>query len=266
LTCGQSWRAWFTSLARPSRTPWPLFAAEPCRESGNRLNSYDRAAFTFGFFQFAAHTPDDNLILLFRRLAAESAQFRDYFPDLMTKNGRLHQKVASDHAVSLEREYPRPGHPNEMNLKDFMSYLNPEPASVDEVETSVAARLVALANQVPECNAIQVNLAVEITMNKLRKRYDLWYGLDGESDMVCTAIADIHHQGRGTKTQVRNALSQGTTARKLAALCSIGSDKYPARCNTLREELAKAEHDGLLGISVFDRGSGLFRPTAGWVE
>ena len=33
----------------------------------NLINTYDRARFTFGFYQLAAHTPKDNLILLFRQ-------------------------------------------------------------------------------------------------------------------------------------------------------------------------------------------------------
>lgn len=231
----------------------------------NRLNSYDRAEFTFGFFQLAAHTPKDNLILLFRRLAVESDGFRRMFPDLSLREGRLHREVTEGHHLSLEREYPRPGHQNEMNLKDFMEYLNPSGASVDKQELEVAAKLVSLANSDLDTNAIQVNLAVEITMGKLRSRYDRWYGLDGESDLVCTAIGDIHHQGRGTKTHVREALKANSVSGKLTALCRIGEASYAERCQTLRNALAKFKEDGLLGTSVFDTASGLFRPTTGWV-
>lgn len=49
-----------------------LLEATGACESENRfnlVNTYDRAKFTFGFYQLAAHTPRDNLILLFRRLS-----------------------------------------------------------------------------------------------------------------------------------------------------------------------------------------------------
>lgn len=238
-------------------------------ESGgyfNRLNSYDRAAFTFGFFQLAAHTPDDNLILLFRRLASENAAFQALFPDLKVVDGVLH-RVVGDHDVSLEKVYPRPGHANEMNIKDFMTYLNSDGASIDETELSTAARLVHLANTDQEANEIQVNLAAQITMRKLRNSYCNWYDLDGASDLICTAIADIHHQGRGGKGEVRRALAAGNAVRdKVSALCKIGEANYRSRCATLKRMLAQAQRDGHLGISVFDKASGLFKPNDGWPE
>jgi hypothetical protein len=236
-------------------------------ESGsyfNRLNSYDRAAFTFGFFQLAAHTPRDNLILLFRRLAAENATFQSLFPDLKVVNGELHQ-VVSTHTVSLEKEYPRPGHPGEKILKDFMTYLNADGASIDDTELSTAARLVHLTNTDDDANKLQVNQAADITMRKLRTAYSVWYNLDGMSDLICTAIADIHHQGRGTKTEVRDALGAGSTVqKKVDALCKIGEAEYGSRCATLKRALAQAQRDGQLGVSVFDKASGLFKPASGW--
>ncbi len=232
----------------------------------NRLNSYDRAAFTFGFFQLAAHTPNDNLILFFRRLAAENSAFQDLFPELKVVDGVLHRLIGG-HGVSLERPSPRPGHPSEMNLRDFMSYLNPEASKVDDQELSVAARLVHLADSDPGFNSLQVNVAAGITMRKMRDRYAQWYSLDGMSDLVCTAIADIHHQGRGTKTEVRSALaSSSTVSGKVAALCLIGESKYASRCATLKKALKDAEKDGHLGISVYDKASGLFRPATGWPD
>ena len=102
-------------------------------------------------------------------------------------------------------------------------------------------------------------------MRKLRNLYSEWYNLNGVSDLICTAIADIHHQGRGTKTQVRNALSSSSTVDgKVSALCKIGQADYAERCATLKAALAKAKSDGYLGISVFDKASGLFKPNEGW--
>jgi hypothetical protein len=238
-------------------------------ESGgyfNRLNTYDRAAFTFGFFQLAAHTPNDNLILLLRRAAAENPGFKVLFPNLTLVDGILHRNLGA-HSVSLEKQYPRAGHPNEKNLKDFMAYLNADGSNVDATELSAAARIVHLANSDAAFNHLQVNVAAQITMKKMRDLYSNWYNLNDVSDLICTAIADIHHQGRGTKTDVRDALSSATTVQgKVSALCRIGLARYPERCNTLKQALAKAATDGHLGISVFDKASGLFKPNQGWPE
>ena len=229
----------------------------------NRINTYDRAACTYGFFQLAAHTPGDNLILLFRRLASESEEFQRHFPDLAVRDGRLHRRIGNDHFVSMEKETPRPGKPSEPILSDFMAYLNPGSDGVEEAEVETAARLIALAEDAT-MRALQVNVAAEITMRKMRSRYDAWYRLDGASDRVCAAIADIHHQGRGTKTAVRAALKVGNEAAQVEALCAIGAEKYASRCATLRKEIRKATAAGTLGRSAYDRASGLFRPAGGW--
>jgi hypothetical protein len=52
------------------------------------LNTYDRAGFTFGLMQWAAHTPGDNLVLLLRRLLALPGA-ATYFPDLALENGSI---------------------------------------------------------------------------------------------------------------------------------------------------------------------------------
>ena len=230
----------------------------------NRLNTYDRAAFTFGFFQLAAHTPNDNLILLFRRAAGENSAFKALFPDLELIDGVLHRDLGT-HSVTLEKQYPRPGNPSEKNLKDFMTYLNADGESIDDTELSTSARLVHLANSDEAFNQLQVNVAAQITMRKLRSLYSIWYNLNGASDLICTAIADIHHQGRGKKTEVKKALSSASTVKgRVNALCKIGQAAHAGRCATLKQALAKAEADGHLGTTVFDKATGLFRPNEGW--
>lgn len=232
----------------------------------NRLNSYDRAAFTFGFFQMAAHTPRDNLILLVRRLAAEHPGFQVLFPELKVIDGKLH-KVVGEHRMSLENEYPRPAKPSELNLRDFMQYLNADGSKVDDAELNAAARLVHLANSDDAFNHLQVNLAAQILMRRMRNAYGLWYGLNGASDLICAAIADIHHQGRGTKQQVKDALANASAVKgRLELLCKIGSEKYPERCLALQGALKEAQRNGSLGKQVFDSASGLFRPSSGWEQ
>lgn len=69
-----------------------LYASGYCESKNffNVFNTYDRAKFTYGFYQLAAHTPNDNLILLFRRLVNLDLA-KQYFPELTLINGRLHR-------------------------------------------------------------------------------------------------------------------------------------------------------------------------------
>jgi hypothetical protein len=226
-------------------------------ESGNRfnrINSYDRAAFTFGFFQLAAHTPKDNLVLFLRR-ATELADFQTYFPDLQMKNGRLH-RVAGSTTTDLEVEVFNPKQ-DANELEHLMRYLNPNEKQLDEAEIIHAAKLVALCDNSQEFCDLQVRTAVQITTRKFRDRYQHWYDLAGVSDTICTAIADIHHQGRGKKTQVRAALQ---SHNPLSALTKIGEDKYPERCKTLRKTLKALEADGKLGKQKYEPAHGVFVP------
>jgi hypothetical protein len=152
-----------------------------------------------------------------------------------------------------------------MNLHDFMRYLNADGAIVDDTELSASARLIHLANSDDAFNQMQVNLAADITMRKLRSIYSERYNLNGASDLICTAIADIHHQARGKVTEVRHALSSASTVQgKVNALCKVGQADHAPRCATLKEALSKAEADGHLGKTVFDKASGLFKPNEGW--
>jgi hypothetical protein len=230
------------------------------------INSYDRAAFTFGFFQLAAHTPDDNLILLFRKLVADHAGFRAQFPGLVLKDGRLHTTLASGTTFNLERPYPRKAGSGELNLKDFMAWCNPDDAAVDPTELDRAARLVWLAENDTAFNNIQVDVARHITMSRLREFYDVQFDLDGRSGLVCAAICDIFHQWRAQPWEVRTALRSAgrDDDRAVQALLKLGADDYPERCKALARALHRAQSTPL-GKSVFDRASGLFRPASGWI-
>jgi hypothetical protein len=221
----------------------------------NCLNTYDRAAFTFGFFQLAAHTPKDNLVLFFRR-ALEIPEFAALYPDLKLVDGRLH-KVDENGSTDLELEVPRSPGSTELNLRNFMAYLNPDGSEVDDPEIRNAAKLVWLAARSDACRRLQVSVSLGITMNKLRRVYDPWYGLDGKSDTVCFIIADIHHQGRATRTQVRTALGSGNP---VAALLKLGKEDYAERCATLADSVNTMRAAGILDTHVFSRASGLFAP------
>lgn len=238
--------------------PWAhVVYALGASESGNRfnrLNTYDRTAFTFGFVQFAAHTPQDNLVLFLRRATALPA-FREHFPELQMEGGRLH-RVVGGIATDLETEIFNARY-KERQLEKLMRYLNPVETALDDAEIMHAARLVYLCETSPEFCALQVRTAVQITVRKFRERYQRWYPLRDVSDSLCVAIADIHHQGRAKKAQVRAALA---SAQPLANLLKIGEDKYPERCRSLRATITKLEHDGQLGNHQYDPAAGLFVP------
>lgn len=220
----------------------------------NRINSYDRAAFTFGFFQFAAHTPKDNLIV-FLRQATELEEFRRFFPDLQLQNGRLHS-IQGNQVIDLEAETFDP-RSEEMQLRNLMRYLNPDEHELDKTEIKNAAKLVALCEQSPAFCDLQVRTAIQITTHKFRDRYQHWYQINGAIDSLCVAIADIHHQGRGTKAQVRSALGH---PNPLQELTKIGASKYPERCRSLRETITRLEHEGKLGKHKYEPAHGLFVP------
>lgn len=219
----------------------------------NVINTYDRAAFTFGFYQLAAHTPNDNLILLFRE-ALRDGEFQSLFPDLKLKAGRVF-RIDSQGETDLEAETYDPVR-KERQLRAFMTYLNPKRGGVEEQEVLQAARLMWWTNQTEVGRLVQVSVANAILQRKMTERYEGWYGLDGASDAVCAAIADIHHQGRGTKTAVRQALKQSDP---LAALTKIGAEDYPERCRTLRKRIAELKTQGIFGRKVYDAALNEFR-------
>lgn len=226
-------------------------------ESGNRynrLNSYDRAAFTFGFFQLAAHTPKDNLVLFLRR-ATELAEFQAYFPELQMREGRLHHVVGSN-VTDLEAEVFNPRQ-EEYELERLMRYLNPSESQLDGAEIVNAAKLVALCEQSADFRTLQVRTAIQITARKFRDRYQHWYNLLGASDTICTAIADIHHQARAKKSEVRAALA---SRNPLSALTKLGEARYPERCRSLRTTLAALGRDGKLGRHKYEPSHGVFVP------
>jgi hypothetical protein len=212
------------------------------RNRFNLVNSIDRAQFSFGFYQFPAHTPRDNLILFFRGALLDE-DFQKLFPDLELRAGRVSHIAADGTATDLE-EQVYDAKRKEYTLKHFMSYLNPDTASIEPEEVLNAARLVWWANESEECARLQVATANEILRKKFGERYVEWYELDGELDTVCAIIADIHHQGRGTKKQVLDALSADDVE---AALLDIGKKDHASRIASLKERIDRWREAGAMG-------------------
>lgn len=224
-------------------------------ESENRfnlVNTYDRAKFTFGFYQLAAHTPRDNLILLFRRLA-ELPAFREYFPELDLRNGHLVRVDSNGSATDLEQEFQAAN--GEMQIMLFMNYLNPVRADIDIQEVLQAARLIHWTMTDPEARRAQVHVCAEILQNKFMRRYAPKLGLDGRSDTVCAIVADIFHQGRSDFATVRAILSSSSPEE---ALLTINDAKFASRNKRLRRAVRQAQADGLLGSKRYAAASNEF--------
>ncbi len=218
----------------------------------NLVNTYDRAKFTFGFYQLAAHTPNDNLILLFKELSFLN-EFKKYFPELTLIDGKLHRFDKADNSYSnLEKVFTDDR--GRKNLQFFMNYLNPIRKKIDEQEILHSARLIHWANNSDAMREKQVMVANEILQSKM-KIYDRWYDLDGQSDTVCSIIADIHHQGRGKKTSVKDALHSANPEHNLINI----NPNYKSRSKNLKFIIDKLTFEGKLGSKTYSSALNEFK-------
>lgn len=232
---------------RLAQVIWPTVMAESDGYFA-RLNSYDRAAFTFGCYQAAAHTPDKNLIVLFRVLLALPSATR-YFPDLtlVTDSGgtpRVHRKLSDGSVRSLEtsRAVTRPNGVVETQIPDFMQYCNADPTRVDDAEKTAMARLFLWCRQEEARNA-QIRHAMATALGNIRetmRRVSAFTGNDWR-EVVC--VNDIRHQGRGGFQKIAQAFASGDVLERLAA---IGAGNYQSRIKTVRESIRTLENEDVL--------------------
>lgn len=183
------------------------------------LNSYDRAAFTFGFGQFAAHVPDGDFVQWLRAMLA-LPEARDYFPELSLIGGRIHL----DGAQSLE---------SATSTAPLMALLNPAPDKVDEAEALAAARLIHWTATHRAARLAQIAQMIASFRGYLA-RADRKGLIDGRTAADCCVIADLLHHGRGGRTvwtSITSALSSGNAFDRLVA---IGGAKWAERKATLK--------------------------------
>jgi hypothetical protein len=225
---------------------WYLFPTITCESRGHFtcLNTYDRAAFTFGHIQLAAHTPDDNFVQFFRELLNDPAA-SEYFPELRVSNGRIHLLEKSGGLTPLE---------SAVSSAALMSYLNPRADRVDQDEAEKAARLVDWTIRHPNMRDRQVAFVVRQQRRKLRQ-HAAKLPLDGAVDKLCLVILDILHQGRAGYPSIRTALAANDP---FDALLSLGASQYRERVATLRGGIRDLEASGKVGANVFDASSGEF--------
>jgi hypothetical protein len=225
---------------------WYLLPTITCESKGHFtcLNTYDRAAFTFGHIQLGAHTPDDNFVSFFRELLAQPAA-AEYFPDLTIAGGRIHRRTDAGPLVPLE---------SPQATTALMAYFNPTPAAVDDEEAERAARLVDWCLRHRPMRDLQVAFAVREQRRKLAA-HARRLPLDGIADRLCLVVLDILHQGRGKYALIARALR---SSDPFDALLGIGATHYGERLATLRAGIRDLEAQGRVGQKVYDRASGEF--------
>ncbi len=220
-----------------------------------RLNSYDRAAFTFGCYQAAAHTPNENLIVLFRMLLALPSAAR-FFPDLtLVEDGeqvpRVHRRLPDGSVRSLEtsRRVTRPNGVVETQIADFMQYLNADPTRVDDAERTTTARLLLWCRQ-EEARNVQVRHAIATARRKISDTMRRVGAFTGNDWREVIWVNDIRHQGRAGFQRIAQAFEGGNALERLAA---IGASNYPDRIKTVRDCIRTLESEDILrGWSAAD--------------
>lgn len=202
------------------------------------LNTYDRARFTFGHLQLAAHTPNDNFVAILRRML-ELPLAAAYFPDLALAHGRVHQ-VTPGGLMLLE---------DDRSTGKLQHYLNPGEHEVDEVETERAARIVDWCVRDPALRRLNVAFTVEQQRRKLAY-YSTRLPLDGVVDKLVLVVLDALHQGRASFRSLRRALEADDP---LEALLTLGASTYRERIATLRAALRELETAGKIGRRVYSQ-------------
>ncbi len=232
------------AAVRPAFGFWADFIAPTARcEGGNflTLNTYDRAAFTWGFGQFGAHVPDGDFVVFFRDML-NRPEAADYFPNLRVADGRI-VKLEGDAAVPMETA---------QSTARLMHYLNPTTSAVEDAEVIAAAKLIHWTSRHAAARDLQAHHMVG-TFKRLLRRADMRLGLDKRAADICCVVCDILHQGRAKYKTMAQALADSDP---LGELLKLGSIAYPERVKTLKAALTAAanEFDG----KTWDRASGTF--------
>jgi hypothetical protein len=231
----------------PEQTHWAHFIYPTSQAESNShfncLNTYDRAGFTFGFLQFAAHVPDGDFIQFFRELLKLDERTA-YFPELELQDGRIVQRT--ENAIT-RLDLPGP------DVPPLKKYLNPSSGEVEPKELLSAARLIHWCQHSDAHRKVQVKVAVNNARARLREA-QANMPLDGRSDKVCLVVMDILHQGRGQYATMKHILVHNDDAAAYERLLQIGADPvhgYPERIATIRAEVAKLVSSGHLGTKKY---------------
>lgn len=220
---------------------WAHFISPTAKAESNNsflcLNTYDRAKFTFGFMQYAAHVPNGDFVKFFKELLA-LPNASDYFPKLVLKNRRIHYRESTGALTQLE---------SDNSTQKLMDYLNPTLGAIENQELICAVRFVHWAMNDAAHRKLQVKIAIDHFKENM-KRYAQSYNLNGFPDKVCQVVCDIRHQGRATSQHIINALNTGGNY-DLAynRLLQLGQPLYASRISTVRSVINKLVADGIFG-------------------
>lgn len=229
---------------RPSFGFWADFIHPTAMAEGalfHTLNTYDRALFTFSFLQFAAHVPDGDFVLYFRRLLSLPLA-AEYFPDLQLIGGRICRHADDGGSVPLETS---------SSTAALLDYLNPTRNEVEDTEVIQSAKFIHWVQNDPLHRDAQVTVGIDNFKSKMAG-YAAQYKLNRAEDTVCAVVADIRHQGRAKSVDIVMALS---SPNPLASLLKLGEPKYHERLLTLKREIDRLRSDGTFGHRHYDLAS-----------
>jgi hypothetical protein len=186
------------------------------------LNTYDRAAFTFGFAQFAAHVENGDFVKYLRAMLS-LPEAPDYFPHLGVVNGRI---CKTDGSVPVPLE-------SDQTTKPLMNYLNPDLSEVQDSEVIAAAKLIHWTSTSAPARAAQVSEMIDV-FKSFMLRADHRLGTNGRPASQLCVIADILHQGRGEWATIQQAFQ---SASPFEALIKIGAPEFDGRKKTLKNAI-----------------------------
>lgn len=237
--------------AKQHHWAWFIYPTAMCESKGSFhcLNTYDRAAFTFTFMQFAAHVPNGDFIIFMRKLL-QLPEAKSYFPFLEIKNGRIWY-VRNNQESQLEKD-------GTDGTAALMKYLNSDGKNIDDQELITAARFVHWAQNSEAHRELQVETAIRLFKTKL-KEYSIRFNLDGWPDYICHTICDIFHQGRARYALVQDILSSSQNRETIYnQLVNIGAGIYDERVKTLKSVHKQLRTAGIF-TKTYDQDSGTFK-------
>lgn len=190
------------------------------------LNSYDRAAFTFGFGQFAAHVPNGDFVKYFRAML-QRPEAQDYFPNLRVRNGRI-EKIDGSAPIQLE---------SDNSTAALMSYLNPTLSEVEDQEVIAAAKFIHWTSTHRPARLAQITEMID-TYRGFMKEADRRGLIGGRTADQCCVVADILHHGRGGRIAWSLITDAIRSSRPFDNLIAIGAPKWDGRKATLKRKIS----------------------------
>lgn len=225
-------------------------------EGGGRfatLNTYDRAAFTFGAPQLAAHTPKRNFVVYLRELLKLPGA-ATHFPDLVlrpdaTGAPSVHRVLgAGFDNLEEERLVTRPNGVKERQLPKLMAYLNTSPTAVDDAELFAAARLMNWLKADPRARTLQIEVFIGHAKDKFVETKKKVPAFTGNDWRLALWIMDILHQGRGSFREIAGALASAAPEERLK---TIGASRFASRIETVADGVRRLAARGVMnGFTV----------------